>query len=85
MQEGFSLQLGLIGLIAAEDGFKDISGNPERFEYWSLAKSKDKDSLTGFGYSTEPIKEGKKKTGLPREEFLSRTDRKSTRLNSSHT
>ena len=49
-----------------------MAGDPERFEYWSLGKHKD--SHTGFGYSAEPIKEGRKKTGLRREEFLSKTE-----------
>ena len=45
---------------------------PERFEYWSLGRS-DK-SATGFGYAAEPIKEGQRRTGLPRAEFLSQTE-----------
>jgi ATP-dependent helicase/nuclease subunit B len=39
---GFSLQLGLLGLIAAADGFGDVSGAPRAFEYWSLTKYGDK-------------------------------------------
>jgi ATP-dependent helicase/nuclease subunit B len=35
-KEGYALQLGLIGLIAARDGFKDLTGTPELFEYWKL-------------------------------------------------
>ena len=35
---GFALQLGLLGLIARAGGFGDISGDPRRHEYWSLAK-----------------------------------------------
>ena len=72
VEKGFALQLGTLGLIAADGGFPGVAGEPERFEYWSLGKHKD--SPTGFGYWVEPIKEGKKKTGLPREEFLSQTE-----------
>jgi ATP-dependent helicase/nuclease subunit B len=57
VQEGFALQLGLIGLIAQAGGFKDedgrvtVAGEPTRFEYWSLARNRER----GFGYCEEPI------------------------------
>jgi ATP-dependent helicase/nuclease subunit B len=35
---GFSLQLGLLGLIAEAGGFEGLSGQPQAHEYWSLAK-----------------------------------------------
>ncbi|HZU51107.1 MAG TPA: PD-(D/E)XK nuclease family protein [Sphingomicrobium sp.] len=35
---GFALQLGLLGLIARANGFKDAQGHPQTFEYWSLAR-----------------------------------------------
>lgn len=38
VQEGFALQLGLLGLIAANGGFPGVSGKPECLEYWSLAR-----------------------------------------------
>lgn len=71
VEEGFALQLGLIGLIARHGGFQDIAGEPARFEYWSLSKR-----LRGqdFGYSEEPILEGPRRRGVPRDEFLSRTE-----------
>ncbi|MET1754859.1 double-strand break repair protein AddB [Novosphingobium sp. RD2P27] len=72
VQEGFSLQLGLVGLIASEGGFKDISGEAQRFEYWSLAKKQGQDQ---FGYWTEPVLEDRKKSGIAREKFLSETVR----------
>lgn len=72
VEAGFALQLGLIGLIARAGGFQNVSGEAEKFEYWSLGKS-DK-SETEFGYCSEPVKEGRKKTGLPREEFLAKTE-----------
>jgi len=77
VEEGFALQLGLIGLMAREGAFKDadnkpVMGEPSRFEYWSLRKSAK--SETGFGESSEPILEGKKQSGIPRDEFLGRTE-----------
>ncbi len=38
---GFSLQLGLLGLIAEADGFEEVRGAPRAFEYWSLSKYGD--------------------------------------------
>ncbi len=70
--EGFALQLGLIGLMAREGAFTGVAGEPSRFEYWSLQKSAK--SATGFGECSEPILEGKKKSGIPREDFLPETE-----------
>ncbi|GHC86436.1 double-strand break repair protein AddB [Novosphingobium pokkalii] len=77
VQEGFALQLGLIGLIAQAGGFRDkdgqvtVAGEPTRFEYWSLARNLER----GFGYCEEPILEGRKKSGIPREDVLPETRR----------
>lgn len=38
VESGFALQLGLLALIARAGGFDGVSGEPEAFEYWSLAK-----------------------------------------------
>ncbi len=70
VEDGFALQLGLIGLIARAGGFKDVVGEPTAFEYWSLAKGKDGSP----GRREEPVKEGRKRTGLTREEFLDVTE-----------
>lgn len=72
VQEGFALQLGLIGLMAENHGFEGVSGSPERFEYWSLARRRGEE---GFGFVEEPILEGRRKTGIPREDFLPETAR----------
>lgn len=78
VEKGYALQLGLIGMIAGKDGFpgKDgaphVGGEATRFEYWSLARAKKREN--GFGYWDEPILEGRKKTGLKRDEFLSKTE-----------
>jgi ATP-dependent helicase/nuclease subunit B len=43
---GYALQLGLVGLMAERGVIKGVSGSALRFEYWSLAKNKDR----AFGY-----------------------------------
>jgi len=48
---GFSMQLGLIGLIAQRGGFDGVRGTPGKFEYWSLAS----DGKGGFGKRTSPV------------------------------
>ena len=69
VEKGFALQLGTTGVIAARGGFEGIVGEPDAFEYWSLAKGKN-----DFGYRVEPVLEGKKKSGIPREDFLPVTE-----------
>jgi ATP-dependent helicase/nuclease subunit B len=49
--EGYSMQLGLLGLIAEHGGFEGIEGEAACFEYWSLAKKAGK-----LGYVTSPVK-----------------------------
>jgi ATP-dependent helicase/nuclease subunit B len=39
---GFALQLGLLGLIGRAGGFEGVTGEPEAFEYWSLARYRGK-------------------------------------------
>ncbi len=72
VEKGYALQLGVLGLIARDGGFEHIGGEPERFEYWSLAKQAKGD---GFGFVDEPILEGRKKSGIPRGEFLGEAQR----------
>jgi ATP-dependent helicase/nuclease subunit B len=48
---GFSLQLGLLGLIAEASGFEGISGRSRAHEYWSLSKYGDQ-----FGRCVRPDK-----------------------------
>ena len=38
---GYSMQLGLLGLIARQGGFTGVSGVPTDFQYWSLSKDKE--------------------------------------------
>jgi ATP-dependent helicase/nuclease subunit B len=72
VEEGFALQLGLVGLIATRGGFPEVAGEAQHFEYWSLAKKAGQDS---FGYRTEPVLEDRKKSGIPRDRFLPETIR----------
>ncbi len=50
VRAGFSLQLGLLGLIAERGGFAPVSGAVSAFEYWSLARDGD-----GFGKVASPV------------------------------
>lgn len=71
VQEGYALQLGLIGMIAREGGIPGVSGEPSRFEYWSLGRNKQRT----FGYMDSPVLEGRKKAGIPLDDFLPETER----------
>ncbi len=73
VQEGFALQLGLIGLMAREGAFADVSGEPTRFEYWTLQRSKE--DRKKFGAIVTPLKVDKKRVGLDPEDFLPETER----------
>ncbi|HKR24055.1 MAG TPA: PD-(D/E)XK nuclease family protein, partial [Allosphingosinicella sp.] len=50
--EGYSLQLGLLGLIADRGGFSGIEGAAACFEYWSLARDQRSGRL---GYVKSPV------------------------------
>jgi ATP-dependent helicase/nuclease subunit B len=52
---GFSLQLGLLGLIAERGGFPDIEGAAACFEYWSLARCPSGERAGQRGYVASPI------------------------------
>jgi ATP-dependent helicase/nuclease subunit B len=64
VEAGFSMQLGLLGLIAEQGGFGGVSGSPRTFEYWTLRKNKK----GGFGERTSPVKA--KNTTLTPENFV---------------
>jgi ATP-dependent helicase/nuclease subunit B len=63
VEAGYSMQLGLLGLIAERHGFKGIDGVPLAFEYWSLGRSPREGTL---GYATSPVG---KKDGTAAEDF----------------
>jgi ATP-dependent helicase/nuclease subunit B len=50
VENGYSLQLGLLGLIAERDGFDGIEGAVSCFEYWSLARKAGR-----LGYVASPV------------------------------
>ncbi|MGN6358280.1 MAG: double-strand break repair protein AddB [Novosphingobium sp.] len=75
VQQGFALQLGLIGMIAEAGGFDGVRGQAERFEYWSLSRDLKAKGKISFGYREEPILEGSRKTGMARSEFIPETAR----------
>ncbi|HWI85109.1 MAG TPA: double-strand break repair protein AddB [Sphingomonas sp.] len=69
--EGYSMQLGLLGLIAERGGFEGVRGMPTIFEYWSLASSKD----GGLGYRTSPVGLNGKGDGIDPGDFTTRAAR----------
>lgn len=64
VRAGFSLQLGLLGLIAEAGRFEGVSGQATAFEYWSLARNRN----GGFGYIESPC-DPKKRDPIPPEDF----------------
>ena len=75
VEEGFALQLGILGLIAQDGGFEGLAGEPGAYEYWSLGRAKD-DNPYGFGYVEVPLKLSERQGGLLPEEFLPKTREK---------
>jgi ATP-dependent helicase/nuclease subunit B len=63
---GYSLQLGLLGLIAEQKGFEGIEGLAACFEYWSLARAPSGDRRGQRGYVDSPIGG---RSGLDAEQF----------------
>ena len=68
VKAGYALQLGTIGLMAERGGFPGLQGEVQKFEYWSLAKSEK--SVTGFGYISSPVKDGRNRSDVEAEDFL---------------
>lgn len=64
VRAGYSLQLGLLGLIAEEGGFDGIDGVARVFEYWSMARKNG-----SFGYIDSPVSP-RKKEPIPAEDFV---------------
>jgi ATP-dependent helicase/nuclease subunit B len=52
---GYSLQLGLLGLIAERGGFPGIEGAAACFEYWSLARCPSGERAGQRGFVASPI------------------------------
>ncbi|MCB2067767.1 MAG: PD-(D/E)XK nuclease family protein [Erythrobacter sp.] len=70
---GYALQLGTIGLILRHGAFDGLTGDAQLFEYWKLGK--DKDSETGFGSVSSPLKLSERQKGILPEDFLPETER----------
>ena len=68
VRDGFSLQLGLLGLIADRGGFEGIEGAAACFEYWSLAR----DRAGALGYVRSPVGG---RTGLDAADFTDLAER----------
>ncbi|MBO9712866.1 double-strand break repair protein AddB [Sphingomonas sp.] len=64
VRAGYSLQLGLLGLIAEEGGFAGISGSARGFEYWSLARKNG-----SFGFVDSPVS-SRKREPIVADEFV---------------
>jgi len=68
VRDGFSLQLGLLGLIADRGGFDGIEGAAACFEYWSLAR----DRAGALGYVRSPVGG---RTGIDAADFTGMAER----------
>ena len=66
VKAGYSLQLGLLGIIAELSGFDGLGTQPKAgdFEYWSLAKKGDQ-----FGYRERPVDPLGKRDKVVTDEF----------------
>ncbi|WP_375396173.1 double-strand break repair protein AddB [uncultured Sphingomonas sp.] len=64
VRAGFSLQLGLLGMLAEAGRFAGIEGRAASFEYWSLARNRQ----GGFGYVDSP-NDLKKRDPIPADDF----------------
>jgi ATP-dependent helicase/nuclease subunit B len=62
---GFSLQLGLLGLILERGGFEGLAGKAGTFEYWSLAKDGG-----SFGKIASPVDPSGKNGRLESDAFV---------------
>ncbi|HEV2818567.1 MAG TPA: double-strand break repair protein AddB [Allosphingosinicella sp.] len=68
VRDGFSLQLGLLGLIADHGGFDGIEGAAACFEYWSLARA----PTGALGYVKSPVGG---RSGIDAAEFTAMAER----------
>ncbi|PAX09495.1 double-strand break repair protein AddB [Sphingomonas lenta] len=67
VKEGFSMQLGMLGVIAERGGFPNVEGRAKAFEYWSLAKFKE-----GFGRVVSPVHPSGERDRIVTDEFTTR-------------
>lgn len=65
---GYAQQLGLIGLLAENGAFENVSGTATAFEYWSLARN----TQDGFGKVVSPVDPGGARGKIPTDQFVGR-------------
>lgn len=70
VREGYSMQLGLLGLIAERSGFGGHQGRAGAFEYWSLAKANGQ-----FGNRSSPVDPEGAKNKLRTDDFTAEAER----------
>lgn len=68
VRDGFSMQLGLLGLLAEQVGFDGNVGEVGAFEYWSLAKHGD-----AFGTRSSPVDPEGARDKIRTEDFIARS------------
>ncbi|MCE7797046.1 double-strand break repair protein AddB [Sphingobium sufflavum] len=68
VKAGYSLQLGLLGLLAREGGFKKVEKDARAsgFEYWSLGRNTD----GGFGKVASPVDPNGTRGRIPTDQFV---------------
>lgn len=68
VKAGYSLQLGLLGLLAREGGFKQVEKDcrASGFEYWSLGRNTD----GGFGKIASPVDPNGTRGRIPTDQFV---------------
>jgi len=72
---GYRLQLGVLGLMVEDGGVEGVSGLVTGFEYWSLAKDYKRKGEDVFGYVDTPLLVGRRRSGIPPDDFLPETRR----------
>ncbi|WP_374293560.1 PD-(D/E)XK nuclease family protein [Sphingomonas sp.] len=65
VRDGYSLQLGLLGLIAERGGFEGVRGRAGAFEYWSMGRGRE-----GLGYIATPVDPDGKRERIPTGDFV---------------
>lgn len=76
VREGFSLQLGLLGLLTERGGFEGVRGQADVFEYWSLAKG----AKGAFGFVQSPADSAGKGDRMVTSDFVATAARNFTEV-----
>ena len=70
VEQGFALQLGLVGMIAKAGWINNLADEPAAFEYWSLGRNKDR----GFGFVKSPVRAPGNRAAMQPEDMLPATE-----------